>query len=64
MMTQTYLYEDIFQDIADDPDNVLLTIPEEVCNNAGIVPGDRVRIRLEGQSLIIEKVDEPSKDRN
>jgi hypothetical protein len=64
MMTQTYLYEDIFQDIPDDPDNVLLTIPEEVCNNVGIMPGDRVRIRLEGQSLIIEKVDEPSKDRN
>jgi hypothetical protein len=64
MTTKIYQYEDIFEDIPDDPDNVLLTIPEEVRNNMGIVPGDRIRIRVENESLILEKILDTSKDRN
>jgi len=62
MTTKIYQYEDIFEDIPNDPDNVLLTIPEEVCNNMGIVPGDRIRIRVENESLILEKILDTSKD--
>jgi len=62
MTTKIYQYEDIFEDIPDDPDNVLLTIPEEVRNNMGIVPGDRIRIRVENESLILEKILDTSKD--
>ena len=64
MTTKIYQYEDIFEDIPDDPDNVLLTIPEEVCNNIGIAPGDRIRIRVENESLILEKILDTSKDLN
>jgi hypothetical protein len=64
MTTKIYQYEDIFEDIPDDPDNVLLTIPEEVRNNMGIVPGDRIRIRVENESLILEKILDTSKDRD
>lgn len=57
MKTKTYNYEDIFQDIEGDPDNVLLTIPEEVCNIMGVVPGDTVHIEVINNALHIRKVD-------
>lgn len=57
-----YKYEDIFQDIENDPDNVLMTIPPEVCEQAGIEPGDTVEIFLENGSLIIKKAIDKSVD--
>lgn len=56
MKTKTYNYEDIFQDIEGDPDNVLMTIPEELCNIMGVVPGDRVHIEVINNALHIRKV--------
>ena len=61
MKTFEYNYEDIFQDVEGDPDNVLLTIPEEVCNIMGIVPGDTVKFELINDALHIRKVDNGTK---
>jgi bifunctional DNA-binding transcriptional regulator/antitoxin component of YhaV-PrlF toxin-antitoxin module len=56
-----YKVEDIFEDIPDDPENVLMNLPQEVMDEVGISPGDTVKILLGDQgSLIIEKIKENS----
>jgi len=53
----TYKVEDIFEDIPDDPKNVLMNLPQEVMDEAGIKPGDTIKVLLGDQgTLIIEKV--------
>lgn len=54
-MTKTYLAEDIFQDIPDDPENVLMTIPPEICEQANLKEGDTVHIEAKDGALIITK---------
>jgi hypothetical protein len=54
-MTKTYLVEDIFQDIPDDPDHVMMTIPPEICEQAGITPGDVISIEVTDGQMIISK---------
>lgn len=57
----TYKVEDIFEDIPDDKENVIMNLPPEVMKEAGIKPGDSVKILLGDQgSLIIEKIKENS----
>jgi len=57
----TYKVEDIFEDIPSDPENVIMNLPPEVMEEAGIKPGDTVKILLGDQgSLIIEKIKENS----
>ena len=50
-----YNVEEIFQDIPGDEENVLMTIPEEICNKMGWKPGDTLDIKVEGEGLIIQK---------
>lgn len=53
----TYKVEDIFEDIPNDPENVLMNLPQEVMDEAGIVPGDTIKISLGDQgTMLIEKV--------
>ena len=57
----TYKVEDIFEDIPNDKENVIMNLPPEVMKEAGIKPGDSVKILLGDQgSLIIEKIKENS----
>jgi hypothetical protein len=59
----TFKVEDIFEDIPDDPENVTMTIPEEIQKAAGIHPGDTVKILWGDQgTIIIEKVKENDVD--
>jgi|TARA_B110000977_G_scaffold180030_1_gene239222 hypothetical protein len=61
----TFKVEDIFEDIPDDPENVTMTIPEEIQKAAGIHPGDTVKILWGDQgTIIIEKVDLEKKEPN
>ena len=56
-----YKVEDIFEDIPNDPKNVLMNLPQEVMDEVGIKPGDKIKISLGDQgSLIIEKIKENS----
>lgn len=55
-MTKTYLVEEIFQDIPDDPKNVLMTIPPEICEQANLKEGDSVHIEAKDGALIITKI--------
>lgn len=53
---KTYKYEELFQDIEGDPDNVLLTFPPEVLEQAGWQEGDSLRLEVVDGNLVIEKI--------
>ena len=55
--TWTFKVEDIFEDIPDDPKNILMNIPEEVRKAAGLKEGDPIRVLWGDQGTIqIEKI--------
>ncbi len=51
----TYKVEDIFEDIKDDEDNVLMKIPPEVSERMGWEPGDVLKITVEDGQISITK---------
>ena len=54
-----YKQEDIFQDIPDDPEKVIMNIPEEIAEAAGIKPGDNIKVSWGDQgTIIITKVED------
>lgn len=55
----TYKQEDIFQNIEGDNENVLMTIPPEVCEKMGWQPGDHLKIEIlkEGEISITKAED-------
>ena len=56
--TWVYNSEEIFQDIPNDKENVLMTIPPEVSEAVGLVPGDVVKIEVGDKgTIIITKTD-------
>ena len=55
-MSKTYLVEELFQDIPDDPDNVLFNIPPEICEQLGWKEGDTINIKAEEGRMILSKV--------
>ena len=57
MTKWTYKAEDIFEKIPDDPENINLTIPDEIADQAGLKPGDKLKISWGDQgTIIIEKL--------
>lgn len=55
----TFKYEDIFEDIEGDSENVNMTIPPEVCEAVGLKEGDAIKVLLGDQgTVIIEKIKE------
>lgn len=64
---KTYVYDAsaIFEDIKDDPDNVLMNIPEEISEKMGWKPGDLLKIRVyeDSKQIAISKV-EPTDNTN
>jgi hypothetical protein len=53
-----YKVEDIFEDDPDNPDNVLMKIPDEISEKMGWKPGDVLRIEQDEKGHIsITKVD-------
>ena len=56
----TYNYEDIFQDDPNDPEKVIMTIPEEIRNENGWTEGDLLKFSVneETRTLTIIKVGE------
>ena len=55
METKTFLVEDIFEDIPGDPDNVMLKIPPEICEQNGWKEGDTLNIVVENGAIVITK---------
>lgn len=60
-LDKTYKVEEIFHDIPDDPDNMLMSIPPEICEELGWKPGDTLEWKLEGEVLVMNKKEEDVK---
>lgn len=58
----TYKVEDVFQDIEGDPDNVNMTIPPEISERMGWVPGDTLKITVENGQISISKKEPDGKE--
>jgi hypothetical protein len=52
---KTYLVEELFEDIPGDPDNVILKIPQEICDAQGWVEGTELDVTAEQGALILKK---------
>lgn len=52
---QTYKVEDIFEDIEDDPDNVIMNIPPLISAQMGLDIGDTLVVESVGESLVLRK---------
>lgn len=57
-MTKTYTADEIFEDIPDDPDNVIMNIPPEILEQSGWKEGDTIIVTAEEGRLILKKKDE------
>lgn len=51
----TFNFEDIFEDIPGDPDNVIMKLPPEICEAQGWKEGDTLDVSLENGALVIKK---------
>ena len=56
MTKTTYLVEELFEDIPDDPDNVIFKIPPEIAEAQGWIEGDTINIKVEDGAMILSKV--------
>lgn len=56
MTKTTYTVEELFEDIPDDPDNVIFKIPPEICEQQGWAEGDTLSIKVEDGKMVISKI--------
>ena len=52
MTTKTFKAEEIFEDIPGDPDNVIMKLPPEICQELGWKEGDVLNIKLTDEGTI------------
>ena len=57
MQTLTFKAEEIFEDIPGDPDNVIMNLPPEVCEQQGWKEGDTLTVTVEDGAIVIKKHD-------
>jgi hypothetical protein len=57
LVNREYKVEEIFEDIEDDPENVLMNIPPEIAEQMGWQPGDTLKINIEQGVISITKVE-------
>jgi hypothetical protein len=53
---KTYPVNEIFQNIENDKENVLMNIPPEIAEEMGWVPGDVLKIEILDSGVSISKV--------
>jgi hypothetical protein len=56
MTKTTYTVEELFEDIPGDPDNVIMKLPQEICEAQGWVEGDTINIKVEDGAMVLSKV--------
>jgi AbrB family looped-hinge helix DNA binding protein len=57
MQTLTFKAEEIFEDIPGDPDNVIMNLPPEICEQQGWKEGDTLTVTVEDGAIVIKKHD-------
>lgn len=55
MVNKEYRVEDIFEDIEDDDENILMNIPDEIMEQMGWQEGDVLQFEVEKGSIAITK---------
>lgn len=55
MTTFSYNADEIFEEIPDDNENVIMKLPPEICTAMGWEPGDNLKINVEESGLVIQK---------
>lgn len=56
MEKYTFNAEEIFEEIPDDPDNVIMKFPPEILEKAGWQEGDTLNIELQDGAIVVTKV--------
>lgn len=56
MTTKTYKTEDIFIDIPNHPEDILINIPDEIIMELGWSVDDTIKVKMDDGSLILEKL--------
>ena len=56
MTALTFKVEELFEDIPDDPDNVILKFPPEVLEHTRWQEGDTLNVEIENGAIVISKV--------
>jgi hypothetical protein len=54
--TKTYNVNEIFKPIPDDPDNVIMQIPPEICQAQGWTEGTKIKVTAEDGVITLTKV--------
>jgi len=57
MERKTYLVEELFSNIPDDPDHIMLTFPPEVVESTGWKEGDTLNVEVIDGKLHITRVE-------
>jgi hypothetical protein len=52
-----YNYEELFEDIPGDPDNILLKLPDEILESNGWQAGDTIEIEVIDGAIHLRKKD-------
>jgi len=55
MNNLTYKTEEIFEDIPDDPDHVIMKLPPELLEQTGWQEGDTLEVELQNGTIVIMK---------
>lgn len=50
---KTYLVEELFEYIPGDPDNVILKIPQEICDAQGWIEGTKLDVTAQDGALML-----------
>lgn len=53
---KTYKVSEIFKPIPDDPENVIMQIPPDICEQMGWKEGDKIHVTAEDGVITLTKV--------
>lgn len=56
-MKLTFRADEIFEEIPGDPDNVIMKIPPQLCEEMGWKEGDTLIVELENSAITLKKAD-------
>jgi len=54
--TKTYKVNEVFKPIPDDPENVIMQIPPDICEQMGWKEGDQIHVKAEDGVITLTKV--------
>ena len=56
MVKNLYSVDEVFENDPENPENVLMKIPEEIAEKLGWQPGDKLQVKIQEGKISITKV--------